>query len=124
MKKILILLIAIFTFNIIAFAKEETIYPKPLVVTFSSKDCEECDLVELVKVQSQIEYKNTVDYVDIDFDDDDCDYVALKNRYNITKSPTTLFIGAQKGVTKKVSGYLPFKLYQKNVQSILPDVQE
>lgn len=124
MKKIIILFAVIFSSVLAAGSKEYTAFPKPVIVTFYSKDCEECDLIELVKVENKIEYNKTVDFIDINFDDDDCDFDALKKRYNVTKAPTTLFIGAEKGVTKKVVGYLPFKIYQKNIESIIPDNQE
>ena len=124
MKKVIILFAVIFSSVLTAVSKEYTVFPKPVIVTFYSKDCDECDLIELVKVENRIEYDKNIDFIDIDLDDDDCDFNTLKKRYNITKAPTTLFIGAQKGVTKKVTGYLPFKFYQKNIESIIPDNQE
>lgn len=125
MKKLVLLLIIFLSTTIYANSSEkQKIFPKPVVVSFYSKDCEECELVKLVQIQNQFEFKNDVDFVEFDFDDEDCDYIALKKRYNITTAPTTLFISAEKGVTKKVSGYLPYKMYQKTIRSILPEIQE
>ena len=104
MKKLVLLLIIFLSTTIYANSSEkQKIFPKPVVVSFYSKDCEECELVKLVQIQNQFEFKK---------------------RYNITTAPTTLFISAEKGVTKKVSGYLPYKMYQKTIRSILPEIQE
>ena len=124
MKKFILLLFICLISALSAYSVQKNDFPKPVVVSFFSDDCDECELVKMVQVQNQIEFGKDVDFIEINFDDEDCDYTALKKRYNITKAPTTLFIGPQAAVTKKVAGYMPYKIYQKTIQSILPEVKE
>ena len=55
MKKILFTLFLIFGINIFASAKNEIIYPKPVVVSFYSDNCEECKQLSVTKEGSKVE---------------------------------------------------------------------
>lgn len=119
MKKILFTLFLIFGINIFASAKNEIIYPKPVVVSFYSDNCEECKQLSVTKEGSKEAFGDIVDFIDIDFDDEDYDYQKLKLKYNITKAPTTLFINSKYKITKKNTGSIPPKNYLKQLEAIM-----
>lgn len=101
-----------------AFAQKEVFIPKPVVVTFYQKDCEECDNLNVIKQKMIEEYGKDINFVKINFLDDDCDLEKLKEKYNIKSAPTTLFLNAKYGITKKTAGYIPEKLYRKQIEAI------
>ena len=119
MKKILFVFLLIFGVSIYASAESYNDYPKPVVVSFFSKNCEECRQLSVIADGAKDAFSENIDFVDIDFDDEDCDIEKLKNRYNITSAPTTLFINSQSKITKKTAGYIPPKMYLKQLEAIM-----
>ena len=119
MKKYFGLLAILFLINTSVCAK--TVYPKPAVITFYQKDCEACEQLNLVKQEAMEEYDGKVDFAKININVEDCDFDALMKRYNITSAPTTLFLNSQYGITKKTTGYIPKKLYIKQIEAIVAE---
>lgn len=117
-RKIFLLVFSLIIISQCAFAQKEVFIPKPVVVTFYQKDCEDCDNLNIIKQKMIEEYGKDINFVKINFQDDDCDLERLKEKYNITSAPTTLFINAKYGVTKKTAGYIPEKLYRKQIEAI------
>lgn len=116
MKKLYVLLILLMIVTMPVFAKKLVIYPNPAIVTFCEKS-QECDVHNQIKEEIKKEYGWQIDFVDIDFNDEDFD--DLKERYNIISAPTTLFLNTETLVTKKITGIIPLKIYEKNTKSIL-----
>ena len=118
MKKFLILILLFIICGVPTLAKDKKSYPKPVVVTFLSKNCDECDALDMVKQAVEEEYSKKVGFINIDIDTDDEDYIFLMERYNINKAPVTLFLNSEKSITKKIADYIPYNQYVKNVKSI------
>ena len=116
MKKLYLILILLMIVTMPVFAKKLVIYPNPAIVTFCEKS-QECNAYNQIKNEIKKEYGWQVDFVDIDFNDED--YADLKERYNITSAPTTLFLNSETLITKKITGVIPIKVYEKNTKSIL-----
>ena len=121
MKKYLwiIFLSLIVNFGLISAANsKEKVYPKPVVVTFYEKSCDTCKEMDILKESAKDVFGDEVDFVDIDFSDDDPNITALKKRYNIQSAPTTLFLNAKYRITKKASGYIHPKAYLEKIEAI------
>ncbi len=118
MKKVFILIMLFVISGVPSLAKDKKVYSKPVVVTFLSKNCDECDALDMVRQAVEEEYSKKVGFVNIDIDTDDEDYIFLMERYNINKAPVTLFLNSEKSITKKIADYIPYNQYVKNVRSI------
>ena len=119
MKKLFFIILFLFCFNAFAVAKQEVQFPKPVVVSLYSKNCEECEQLNIIKEGAKEAFGENVDFVDIDFDDEDCDFYNFKLRYNINKAPTTMFINSKYKITKKNTGYIPPKTFLKQLEAIM-----
>lgn len=99
----------------------ENLVRKPLVVTFYDENIDESVALDLVKNALKEEYSAEIDFVDLNINETDCDFIYLKDRYNINKAPTILFINPNKKITKKISEYIPYSIFKKNIVSIQND---
>lgn len=119
MKKLFFLLVLIGLCCNFAMSKEEITYPKPVVISFFAKNCDECEQMKTLHDGGKEAFGDKIDFVEIDFDSDDCDIIKLKNKYNIKTAPTTIFLNAQYRITKKNTGLINPKNYLKQITSIL-----
>lgn len=117
-KSVLILLLLLFVAALPSYAKKEEDVPKPVVVTFLKDNCDDCDALDMVRQSAEEEYGRRINFININIEDTDADYEKLMARYNIKTAPTTLFINSQYKITKKVSDYLPYNIYMKNIIEI------
>ena len=117
MKKYIGVLAVLFLMTTSVYA--ENVYPKPAVITFYQKNCEECNQLDIVKKEVMAEYEQKVNFAKIDINFEDCDFDMLKQRYNIKSAPTTLFLNSQYGITKKTTGFIPKKQYIKQIEAII-----
>lgn len=119
LKNIVVILLLVLSSNLFAQAKKQQEYPKPQVINFYKKDCKECSQLNSMRKNIDSTYTDKIEFTNIDVDIDDCDYIRLQNKYNINEVPTTVFLNAEFRLTKKVTGYIPQKLYLKNIKSII-----
>ena len=119
MKNLILTMALLFGSAVFVFAKDNITYPKPVVVSFYGRNCEECKALSVIKDGAKDAFQDDIDFVEINFDEDDCDIDNLKSKYNVTKIPTTLFLNSKYKITKKNAGYIPPNVYLKQMEAIM-----
>jgi len=91
---------------------------KPKVLHFSQVMCSECRELEKVMNPVEQEYKNKINFVNIDVSQGTTQTQALMRKYNVRVVPTLVFINKNGTVTDRTEGSMPKEKLEEYLNKI------